>query len=126
MKKQEEGRINLPAYLFDKLIGSFTGFVIGLWAAGLVSHFFATRSIKNLWGLASKKTIVDKQTFSILEWLASALIGYIVFEIVIRLVKIWFSPLLERGKVKMNNWLSQGRFRNFAGGNQAKYRNNPT
>ena len=69
MKKQEV--VKLSEYLFDKLTGTFTGFVVGLWAAGLVSHFFATRSIKNLWGLASKKTIVDKQTFNIMEWVAS-------------------------------------------------------
>ena len=96
MNKQKV--IKLSEYLFDKITGTFTGFVIGLWAASLVSHFFATRSIKNLWGLASKKTIVDKQTFSILEWAASVLIGYIVFEIVLRLIKKEFSPWLERAK----------------------------
>ena len=56
-------------------------------STGLVSHFFATRSIKNLWGLTTRKTLVDKQTFSMMEWAVSILIGFIVFEIVSKSVK---------------------------------------
>lgn len=108
MKKEK--LIKLSEYLFDKITGTFTGFVIGLWAASLVSHFFATRSIKNLWGLASKKTIVDKQTFSILEWAASVLIGYIVFEIVLRLIKKELSPWLEKAKTAISRRFQKQEF----------------
>jgi hypothetical protein len=43
-------------------------------AASLVSRFFATRSIHNLWGLTSHKTIIDKSTYGRLEWLMSVFI----------------------------------------------------
>ena len=79
-------------YLSDQFIGSFTGFLIGLWATRLVSHFFATRSIKNLWGLTANKTLVNKQTYNLLQWLASVIVGYIVFEIVLRVIKNQLGP----------------------------------
>jgi hypothetical protein len=89
MKKQPR---NIFSYLSDQFLGSFTGFVIGIWASSLVSHFFATRSIKNLWGLTSRKTVVDKQTFTMMEWLASAIVGYVVFEVVLRIMKDQLLP----------------------------------
>jgi|SRR2546423_4993324 len=90
MKKQQ--RKNIFMYLSDQFIGSFTGFLIGLWATRLVSHFFATRSIKNLWGLTANKTLVNKQTYNLLQWLASVIVGYIVFEIVLRVIKNQLGP----------------------------------
>jgi hypothetical protein len=74
--------------------------MIGLWASRLVHHFFTTRNIHNLWGLTAKKTVVSKSTFGNLEWIASVLIGYIVFEIVLRVLKNRVDP-----------WLSTLRFR---------------
>jgi len=74
-------------YLYDQLTGNFMGFMIGLSATGLVSQFFETRSIRNFWGLASKKTVVDKETFANLEWIISIIIGFIVFEIMTKVVK---------------------------------------
>jgi len=90
-----QNRKSLFNYLSDQFIGRFTGFIIGLWACRLVSHFFTTRSIHNLWGLTAKKTVVSKQTFGNLEWMASILIGYIVFEIVLRVLKNKVSPRLS-------------------------------
>ena len=90
MKKQNQK--SLFNYLSDQFIGRFTGFIIGLWASQLVHHFFTTRSIHNLWGLTAKKTVVSKQTFGHLEWMSSVLIGYIVFEIVLRILKNKVGP----------------------------------
>ncbi len=92
MKKQQPK--NIFRYLGDQFIGTFASFIIGLWASSLVSHFFATRSIRNLWGLTAKKTVVDKQTFSMLEWLASVIVGYLVVEIAARLIKNHVTPRL--------------------------------
>jgi hypothetical protein len=92
MKKQPK---NIFRYLTDQFIGTFASFIIGLWASSLVSHFFATRSIKNLWGLTAKKTLVDKQTFGMLEWLASVLVGYLVFEIAVRIIRNHITPRLS-------------------------------
>jgi hypothetical protein len=100
MKKQN--RKPLFNYLSDQFIGRFTGFIVGLWASQLVHHFFTTRSIHNLWGLTAKKTVVSKQTFGNLEWIASVLIGYLAFEIVARIVR-----------KKVDPWLSTMRFRLF-------------
>ena len=97
MKKNRKPILN---YLSEQFIGRFTGFIVGLWASSLVSHFFTTRSIHNLWGLTARKTVVNKQTFNNLQWLASVLIGYLVFEIVLRLVKSKIGP-----------WFSKSRFR---------------
>jgi hypothetical protein len=93
MKNQQPK--NIFRYLSDQFIGTFASFIIGLWASSLVSHFFATRSIKNLWGITARKTIVDKQTFSMMEWLASVIVGYLVFEIAIRLIKNHIIPRLS-------------------------------
>jgi hypothetical protein len=116
----KEKIVRISEYLFDKITGTFTGFVVGLWAASLVSHFFATKSIKNLWGLASKKTIVDKQTYNILEWTASVLIGYIVFEVVIRIIKKKLDPWFEIQKSKFRNWFLEEEFRTLAPGKGPK------
>ena len=69
-------------YLYNNFLGNFLGFAVGMASTRLVSHFFATRSIKNLWGLTSHKTMLDKKTYSNLEWIVSLLIGFIVFEII--------------------------------------------
>ena len=74
-------------YLYNQLTGTFAGFLIGMSATKLVAQFFETRKLKNLWGLASKKTIVDKDTFGNLEWIISIVIGFIVFEIFTKVVK---------------------------------------
>jgi hypothetical protein len=74
-------------YLYDQLTGNFMGFLIGLSATSLVSRFFETRSLRNLWGLSSKKTVVDKETFANLEWIISIIVGFVVFEIITKIVK---------------------------------------
>jgi hypothetical protein len=88
-------------YLSEQFIGRFTGFVIGLWATRIVSHFFTTRSIHNLWGLTAKKTVVSKETFGNLQWIAAVVIGYLVFEVVFRLVKDKIAPELSRLRYRL-------------------------
>ena len=103
MKKQN--RKTVFNYLSEQFIGRFTGFLIGLWASRLVSHFFTTRSIHNLWGLTARKTLVSKQAFSNLEWIASVLIGYLVFEIVARVIKNKIGPWLSRLRFRLLRWM---------------------
>jgi len=91
-------------YLYDQLTGNFAGFLVGMSAAGLVSNFFETRSIKNLWGIASKKTIIDKDTFQALEWIISIVIGFIVFEIMTKIVKEKIDRYFPRYKYKVLKW----------------------
>lgn len=93
-------------YLYNHFIGNFLGFVIGMASARLVSHYFTTRSIKNLWGLTARKTVVDKQTFSMMEWALSILIGFIVFELISKWVKKKTDTLLPR--YKLTRWMAPG------------------
>lgn len=81
-------------YLYDQVLAQFTGFCIGIYSTGIVSRFFETRSITNLWGLLARKTVVDEGTFNILERIVAVVIGFIVFVIVTTILK----PLLERLK----------------------------
>lgn len=95
----------LAPYIYDKATGSFSGFMIGLSASGLTSWFFETRSIRNLWGLTAKKTLVSKQTYGTLEWVIAALVGYLVFEVFMKLMKEKAENKLLKRKVL--RWLVQ-------------------
>ena len=104
MKKD---RKTIFKYLAEQFIGRFTGFIIGLWASSLVSYFFTTRSIHNLWGLTARKTVVSKRSFSNLEWIASVVIGYIVFELVVRIMKSRISPWLTKLRFRLLRWMAE-------------------
>ena len=92
-------------YLFNNFTGNFLGFVIGMASTRLVSHFFTTRSIKNLWGLTARKTVVDKQTFNALEWVISIAIGFIVFEVISKWIKKKADEILPKYKTQFSNWI---------------------
>lgn len=100
--KNNTGR-KFVEYLYSNFAGNFLGFVIGMASARLVSHYFTTRSIKNLWGLTARKTVVDKQTFSAMETLIAVIIGFIVFEIISKWVKKKMDTILPR--YKLTQWL---------------------
>jgi len=99
MKTQK--RKTVVSYLSEQFIGRFTGFIIGLWATRIVAHFFTTRSIHNLWGLTAKKTVVSKQTFGNLQWIAAVVIGYLVFEVVFTIIKNKIAPELSKLRVRL-------------------------
>src|SRR5215471_879331 len=99
MKTQK--RKAVLSYLSEQFIGRFTGFIIGLWATRIVSHYFTTRSIHNLWGLTAKKTVVSRQTFGNLQWMAAVIIGYLVFEVVFRIFKIKIAPVLSKVRYRL-------------------------
>ena len=81
------------------------GFLIGMSATGLVAQFFETRSIRNLWGLTAKKTLVDKNTFAYLEWFISLVIGFVVFEIFTNYVKRYLDIYTPQFRIKMFRWI---------------------
>jgi hypothetical protein len=91
------------AYLYDNFTGNFIGFVIGMASTRLVSHFFTTRNIKNLWGLTARKTVIDKQTFSAMEMGISILIGFIVFELISKWIKKKMDEIMP--KTRIGRWL---------------------
>lgn len=90
-------------YVYSNYIGNFLGFAIGMLSTRLVSHYFTTRSIRNLWGLTAHKTVVDKHTYNTMEWVISLVIGFIVFELVSKWLKKKMSEILPR--YKFTQWL---------------------
>jgi hypothetical protein len=92
-------------YLYNSITGNFLGFLIGTAATGLMSHYFTTKSIRNLWGLTAKKKVLDKDTYSNLEWIISIVIGFIVFEIVTKVIKKKFDEKLPIYKVRFMQWM---------------------
>lgn len=92
-------------YVYSNYIGNFLGFAIGMLSTRLVSHYFTTRSIRNLWGLTAHKTVVDKHTYSTMEWAISLVIGFIVFEIVSKWLKKKMDEILPR--YKLTQWLAK-------------------
>jgi len=92
-------------YLRDQLTGNFAGFLIGMSATSLVSHFFETRSLRNLWGLTAHKKVLAKETFSNLEWIFSIVIGFVVFEIMTKVVKERIIRNYPRYKFPLLRWI---------------------
>lgn len=105
----------LALYLYNNFLGNFLGFIVGMASTRLVSHFFATRSIKNLWGFTSKKMLVDKQTYGTIEFAISILIGFIVFEIISKGVKKKMDELMPSWKPAVKIWIEKMRLNIPAG-----------
>ena len=96
-------------YLYNNFLGNFLGFAVGMASTRLVSHYFATRSIKNLWGLTSHKTVLDKKTYGNLEWIVSVVIGFIVFEIISKWVKKKMGEMVPKYKTSVMQWLAKNK-----------------
>jgi len=96
-------------YLYNSLTGNFLGFLIGTAATGLMSHYFTTKSIRNLWGLTAKKKVLDKDTYSNLEWIISIIIGFIVFELITKVVKKKLDEKLPIYKVRFISWMTRNK-----------------
>lgn len=90
-------------YVYNNYVGNFLGFVIAMMSSRLVSHYFTTRSIRNLWGLTAHKTVIDKHTYTNLEWAITIVIGFVVFEIVSK----WLTKKLQQllPKYKFTKWM---------------------
>ena len=72
--------------LFQEIISNGIGWIAGLLSVDLLSHFFAVRSWKNGWGLFSRKTMIDADTFNIIEWILTAILGFVVLFTVNKLI----------------------------------------
>ena len=97
-------------YLYNNFLGNFIGFAVGMASTRLVAHYFATRSIKNLWGLNTHKAVLDKNTYSNLEWIVSAVIGFIVFEIISKSIKKKMDVIMPKYKTSALQWLAKNKW----------------
>ena len=94
-------------YLYNNFLGNFIGFAVGMASTKLVSHYFATRSIKNLWGLTSHKTVLAKSTYANLELIVSLVIGFIVFEIISKWIKKKMDVWMPKYKTSVIQWMAK-------------------
>jgi hypothetical protein len=94
-------------YIYDNFVANFIGFIIGMAATRLVSHFFVTRSIGNLWGLAARKTVIDRKTFSNLELFISVIIGFVVFEVFSKWLKRKMEQVYPVCKTRVLSWMGR-------------------
>ena len=97
-------------YLYNNFLGNFIGFAVGMASTKLVSHYFATRSIKNLWGLTSHKTVLAKKTYANLELIVSLVIGFIVFEIISKWIKKKMDVMMPKYKTSVLQWLAKSKW----------------
>jgi len=97
-------------YLYNNFLGNFIGFAVGMASTKLVSHYFATRSIKNLWGLTSHKTVLAKKTYANLELIVSLVIGFIVFEIISKWIKKKMDVWMPKYKTSVMQWLAKNKW----------------
>ena len=72
--------------LLQEIISNGIGWIAGLLSVDLLSHFFAVRSWKNGWGLFSRKTMIDADTFNVIEWILTAILGFVVLFSVNKLI----------------------------------------
>ncbi len=72
--------------LLQEIVSNAIGWIAGLLSVDLLSHFFAVRSWKNGWGLFSRKTMIDADTFNAIEWILTATLGFFVLFTVNKLI----------------------------------------
>lgn len=77
--------------LIEEILANGIGWVAGLLSVDVLKLFFIERKWSNAWGLFSKKTAVNSSTFNILEWILTAIIGFLVMWMINVLIrKVFF------------------------------------
>lgn len=77
---------NARKFVLGEVISLAVSYLAGWSASWLVSLFFVKRGIGNLWGLATKREAVSKDTYEWLMFFGSYLVGLIVMLLVNRLI----------------------------------------
>jgi hypothetical protein len=76
--------------IFDEVIASGIGWVAGILSIDLLDKFFVKKNIWHAWGIFSKRVAIKKDELSLLEWLLTAVIGFIVMILVNKLINSKF------------------------------------
>jgi hypothetical protein len=70
-------------FLVNEVLGRFVGFIVGMSTTSWFSHYVHERkSIKNLFGLMPRKKVLVNTTPEWLQWVISALVGFIMLELI--------------------------------------------
>jgi hypothetical protein len=78
--------------ILEEFFNHGIGYLAGLLAYNYLSRYIEVKGIKNLWGFAKNKNkiLVSKDTFESIEFIISAVVGFIIFKIVTHYSqKIW-------------------------------------
>jgi hypothetical protein len=68
--------------VFEEIIANGIGWIAGLLSIDILKMFLIEKKWFNAWGLFSKKAAVSSTTFSFLEWILTAVIGFLVMLII--------------------------------------------
>ncbi len=77
-------------YFFNEILSMGIGWTAGLIAIQMLNNYFEKSGWINAWGLFSNKVILPESTFMIMEWVSTALIGFIVMKIINKTVQLFF------------------------------------
>lgn len=69
-------------HIINQGTSRFMGFIMGLWASRLTATFFDKKNAENLWGLNAEKTVLNSETYTMIETITSVLIGFFVLLLV--------------------------------------------
>ncbi len=97
MKKQKTKRTF--RIIVEEFISNGIGWIAGLVAADLVSYFFVAKKWWNLGGRLSRKVAVEASTLNIFEWIATAVIGFIVMYLVNKYFANWLLDKIYRDNI---------------------------
>ncbi len=76
-------RKKVTDFLITEAIGRFVGFIVGMWTTSLFSKVvYEKKGLKNLFGMAPRKKIVVNTTPEWLQFAISALVGFIMLELI--------------------------------------------
>jgi|GEM_PF-3161219 len=71
--------------LFQDLFSNAISYGIAIMVSGILHHFFAVKSFRNLWGIVGRKkgkVMIDSETYEWLDWALTFIVALFVFTIV--------------------------------------------
>ena len=70
-------------FILNEVLGKFVGFLVGMWITKWFTYYaYEKKSMKNLFGLLPRKKVLVNTTPEWLQWLISAVVGFIVLELI--------------------------------------------
>lgn len=89
------------ARLIQDLIGNAISYGIAILVSSTLHHFFAVKSVRNLWGIIGKKkgkVMIDSDTYAWLDWVLTFIVALFVFTIVDHAMDYIFDWLRKQKK----------------------------
>jgi len=87
--------------IVEEVIANGIGWIAGLASVDLLGEFFIVKKWYNLGGIFSKRTAIDSDTFSFLEWTLTAVIGFVVMIVINKFIrKKLFKKKLDESKLE--------------------------